>query len=709
MDTPTPSSVHLATWHRLWNAVSANAASATDLRARLNARLLAAMLVTFTLGFGVVDIYQSLTLPGYHVPWYGYVVLATAYSINRFLSYRVAAAITCLMFPAVLFSMFIGTPTVHSVHSLSYLALGIMLATILLSTWEAVVYAGLVLSLLATLPLLVDAPPEVTSHLATPFAMSAFGAVLSMVFSLHRDLLEKRRQRQLAESERRYRSFVTNFRGIAYEADADTLEPLLFEGAIEDITGYPPERFLSGELRWNSLIHEEDLPQVTASAERLRSEPGLVAHREYRIRHADGSIVWMRDIGQRVVDATTGAAMLQGALFDVTETHQLQERLRQSEKMEAVGQLAGGVAHDFNNQLTGIVGFAELLRYEASGNAELAHYADNIMVAARRAADLTSKLLAFARKGKFLATDIDVHRLVVEVVSLLRHSIDKRIEIHQHLNADPPCTLGDPTQIQNALLNLALNACDAMSNGGVLTFATDIVHRDDEWCREQPFDVLPGDFVRLSVGDTGAGIAQADLRRIFEPFFTTKAPGKGTGMGLAAVYGTVKNHHGAVVVESSLTRGSTFTLYLPLHKEPPAEQTVKQSTRAGNGPSRRVLVVDDEYLVLEMALSLLRKLGHEAVGARNGKEAVEVFGREHDSIDLVILDLAMPVMAGPEAFARMRAIAPSAKVVIASGFSRDGAAQKLLDDGAVAFVQKPFRREELARAMDEALRGHDAP
>jgi signal transduction histidine kinase/ActR/RegA family two-component response regulator len=385
------------------------------------------------------------------------------------------------------------------------------------------------------------------------------------------------------------------------------------------------------------------------------------------------------------------------------ERAQAQEELAQLQKMEAVGQLAGGIAHDFNNQMAGVLGYAEMLRERLSEDPRMGRFINNIIVGIRRASDLTAQLLAFARKGKYLVVPVNMHNVILEVVSLLEHSVDKRITIRQQFNARPPVAMGDPTQLQNVILNMALNARDAMPEGGELTFATDVVDLDEEFCKRHPHEVVPGRFVRIGVTDTGTGMDRETMKRVFEPFFTTKPRGKGTGMGLAAAYGTVKNHHGAITLYSEVGRGSTFNVYLPIgEKEAAGEGSGEQEVKRIPG-NPHVLVVDDEALVAEMAVDMLSELGCQVTHCDNGREAVDYYRKAWKGIDLVILDMVMPEMNGREAYGHMKQINPKVRALLSSGYSLNGEAQKMLTEGVLSFVQKPYHRAELAKAIVRIL------
>jgi len=295
--------------------------------------------------------------------------------------------------------------------------------------------------------------------------------------------------------------------------------------------------------------------------------------------------------------------------------------------------------------------------------------------------------------------------VIAETVSLLEHSVDKRVRIVQVLAASPSETMGDPSQLQNAILNLGLNARDAMPEGGELTFATATVALDERACRALPFDLSSGPYVKVTVTDTGVGMDDDVQRRIFEPFFTTKIEGKGTGMGLPSVYGTVRNHHGAITFESRLGKGTTFTVLLPLApgagETGPAAAAAHRTVRG----SATVLVVDDEETFRDMAVATLTSLGYKAITCQDGVAAVEYFRHAAASVDLVVLDMVMPGMDGKTAFARLREIRPDIPVLLCSGYSVDGRAEELLQQGAAGFIEKPFRKAELTQRLSEILGG----
>lgn len=388
----------------------------------------------------------------------------------------------------------------------------------------------------------------------------------------------------------------------------------------------------------------------------------------------------------------------------VTHREELENKLRQSEKLQAIGQLAGGIAHDFNNQLGGIVGYAEILKDELGDQKELVFYVEKIMKTVKRAADITAQLLAFARKGKYVSISANIHRIIMEVVSLLEHTIDRKIYILQELKANPAYTRGDPSQLQNALLNIAINARDAMPKGGTLQFKTDTCSMDEEQCRALSTPLEPGDYLYIAIMDSGVGMSPETREKIFDPFFTTKELGQGTGMGLAAVYGTISNHKGAVEVKSELGKGTTFEIYLPLDKSErkPTESPDTEKSKFQQH-SAHILVVDDEAMIGEVTSEMLIKMGHTVSVCTNGQEAVDTYRKQWRSIDLVILDVIMPEKDGEEAFREMKEINPEVKVIVVSGYAKDGKAQTILNEGGKDFLGKPFMQSDLALKIDSVL------
>lgn len=432
---------------------------------------------------------------------------------------------------------------------------------------------------------------------------------------------------------------------------------------------------------------------ATGEVVALESNTILVAKDGRELRIAD-SAAPMRNGKKEIV----GVVLV---FRDVTEKYRLEQQVRQSQKMDSIGQLAGGVAHDFNNMLTGIIGYAEVLNLRVGKDKKLSRYTDAIIETGEKAADLTRKLLAFSRKGKIHATPVDVHAAIGDAMGLLERSIDRRITIEKRLGARKSVVIGDPSQIQNVVLNLGLNARDAMPGGGTLAFATENVALDAAYCDASPFDIRPGDYIDIAVTDTGCGMEKAVVERIFEPFFTTKEVGRGTGLGLSAAYGSIKDHNGAVTVYSEKDVGSEFHLYLPLDEPAERVREERETPAAGSGC---ILVVDDERIVRDISVQILENIGYIVLTARDGMEALEIYRKEGSSISLVLLDMVMPKMDGKETYFALRQIDPAVRVMLVSGYSRSENISVLIREEGLTLLHKPFRRGELVREVAKALR-----
>lgn len=386
---------------------------------------------------------------------------------------------------------------------------------------------------------------------------------------------------------------------------------------------------------------------------------------------------------------------------DVTRDVSLREQLHQSQKMEAVGQLAGGVAHDFNNALGTILAATELVRSEGMLSDAQREYADMIVSASERARDLTKKLLAFSRPGSRTMAPVDCERILLDTIDLLAHSLDKSIEIAFENRASLATVVGDRSFLQNAFMNIGINAGHAMPGGGKLTITLENVHLDGAHCVASPFKPHPGEYLRITLRDTGVGMAPEVMARIFEPFFTTKSEGNGTGLGLSAVYGVVQEHGGEIVVDSEVGVGSVFRIHLPTTAERPTAVLEGEAP----GGSGTILLVDDEEFVRATTSALLRSLGYRVLVAENGRIAVDLFAENRDAIDAVVLDMIMPVMGGREAFGLIRALRPDVPIVISSGFAKESDFAELQEQGMSGILDKPFRKMELAKTLKAVLNG----
>jgi PAS domain S-box-containing protein len=515
-----------------------------------------------------------------------------------------------------------------------------------------------------------------------------------------RDITERMRAAEaLRQSEAKYRSLVENLEQAVFLKDGE----LRFLAANRpfceavgrteaelvgrtDLDFYPPE--LAEKYR-------ADDRQVLATRQPLElEEQTLIGGRERTVRV----------VKTPVSDGRGQAVGVLGIFWDVTEQRELEAQLRQAQKLEAVGQLAGGVAHDFNNLLTAILGNLSLIGSSLPADHPCREWAKAAEQAAVRAAGLTSQMLGFARRQLLRPQPTDLGRLLDEVVAMLRPTIDPRVTVAVRRAADGWAANADAGQVSQVLVNLCLNARDAMPAGGTLTLEAENVTLDAVAARRH-LDARPGEFVRLRVSDTGHGIPADVLPRIYEPFFTTKPPGKGTGLGLAMVFGIVKQHRGWVDCHSEVGRGTTFDVYLPRCH---AEAAAAPEAAPAAGGRETVLLVDDEAALRLLGQAVLERHGYRVLLAADGVEAVEAYRRERGAIGLVVLDLTMPRLSGREVFEQLVEIDPRVRVLFTSGFTSDQAA---LDrhEAVLGFVAKPYRAEELARRVRDALDRGRAP
>ena len=527
---------------------------------------------------------------------------------------------------------------------------------------------------------------------------------------------------RLKEAAARYAALISASKTGAWEYRATTgflwCSPEYFSMLGREAVPVDREEMQNLEHALFELVHSDDREQARRAFSDYLANPVEMYQCTFRMQHADGRWIWILSRSQTLRDPQgnpTGVTV--GTHIDITDRIQLEEQLRHSEKMKAIGQLAGGIAHDFNNQLSGILGSAELLLLKLN-DPESRSYAEIIRTAGTRSSGLVKQLLVFARKGTVVSTPVNMHHLLAEVVGLLQHSIDRRITIVQRLDAARPMVLGDPSQLQSALLNLGINARDAMPDGGELVFATRLVEVEKPAPSEE---LASGRYLAISVRDTGHGMSREVLGRLFEPFFTTKAAGKGTGLGLAAVYGTVRGHGGVIRVESDVGRGTTFTLLLPLAAETSAEPTRKGppelrqsgaggplSASCGSRPALpaqagqgHILLVDDEEVVRLATCQMLESLGYRVTVCCDGFEALACLEKSDSGFDFAIIDLMMPRMSGPELFEALRRLRPELNVLIISGFNQDVSVAGLLAHRGVSFLGKPFQMDELARKIEE--------
>ena len=460
---------------------------------------------------------------------------------------------------------------------------------------------------------------------------------------------------------------------------------------ISDAAGKPEETILQ-------FISTDDRLRVPSHVtEVLSSKKVFTSDRDISLLTGDNRTIEIIDTAAPIMKE--GSEEISGVVLiirDVTERNKIEAERRQNQKLQSLGQLTGGIAHDVNNMLAGISGAAELLEKSVADNPKAMKYLLLIQNASKRTADLIGKLLAFSRKGKVVTSRIDVHAIILDTVTLLERSIDKRITITTDLDAETHVVTADPSQLQNGLLNLFINARDAMPEGGKLHIATTNTVFDEQHCQADS-GFTPNDYIRISIQDTGLGIPPEVQPHIFEPFYTTKKVGKGTGLGLASVYGMIQEHKGIIRFYSEPGTGTVFNIYLPVSAEHNQEVTLKTVTKQGHGT---VLLVDDEDIIRQTGALLLEHMGYSVILARNGSEGVAMYKDRQEEIDFIILDMVMPVMNGKEAFEHIQRINPAAKIVITSGFAKNVDINAMLETGAVGYLMKPFSRLQLQKILN---------
>lgn len=387
---------------------------------------------------------------------------------------------------------------------------------------------------------------------------------------------------------------------------------------------------------------------------------------------------------------------------DISDRVLMESRLRHAEKMEAIGRLAGGIAHDFNNQLAVILGNAEILQESVAGDPDKEELLSAILQCARHSAELTSQLLAFARQGKYVQTEVDLHEIICATRTAMARRLPNGVVIECELSAKYSMVEGDATQLQNAVLSLAANASDTMPDGGRLVFATENVNLDESFQANHGIQASPGGHIKLRLSDTGHGMDELTQERIFEPFGATQV-GKTTGLGLAAAYGTIKHHRGTIVVQSQIGQGTSYEIYLPALPITNERQALPGKTRAAELTGVRVLLVEDEVGVRNVTERMLLRMGCEVTAVEDGSKAIAYFQQAFSAIDVVILDMVMPDMDGYETFKRLKQISGDIRAILASGYSLDGVAHSMMEAGLLGYLQKPYTRESIASKISEVL------
>ena len=504
--------------------------------------------------------------------------------------------------------------------------------------------------------------------------------------------VRKRVEEALRESEEKYRRLVENANEAIFIGQDEVVK--FSNPKTVEMTGYSAEEL--AKIPFISVVNLEDRDTfLNQQKNELKGEKTVIPY-SFRINNKSGEELWVQlDV---VLITWEGRPATLNFMSEITHQKALETQFQQAQRLEALGTLAGGIAHDFNNLLMGIQGNISLMLFHKGENHPDYEKLKAVEQYIRKGAELTKQLLGLARGGKYEVKPIDLNG-IIKTSSEMFGRTKKEISIHPRFQENIWTVEADQGQIEQVLLNLYINAWQAMPQGGELFLNTKNAFLDDYNARLN--GLTPGKYVQLSVRDTGIGIDSHTQEKIFDPFFTTKQRGRGTGLGLAASYGIIKNHGGIIKVQSEMGRGTTFNIYLPTSdKKVPIEEQTGEDAKAGSG---LVLLVDDEDMIIRVGRQMLEALGYQVIEARSGKEAVEVYRENLDRIRVIILDVVMPDMDGSETFDLLKEVNPNVKVLLASGYSIDGKAGEILARGCDGFIQKPFDLNNLSNAISEVM------
>ncbi|MCP4727378.1 MAG: PAS domain S-box protein [bacterium] len=509
-------------------------------------------------------------------------------------------------------------------------------------------------------------------------------------------------EEELRESESKYRDLVENINEILYRIDSTGLISYISPSCYA-VMGLKSKEIVNRS--YLDFIYEEDIEEIEKHFKDILN--GISDPYEFRINHISGDIKWVQSYSKPVYKngKVTG---IQGLMRDntekknaETEKKNLEEQLFQAQKMESIGRLAGGIAHDFNNILSSIMGYAELLKMQSNCENPTEEKAVNIILkGSKKAAALTRQLLGFARRDQTNPVPLIVNQIIRESVRVSERIFEKMIKVIYDLEPKLHIIEADKNQLDQVFTNLLINAKDAMPYGGKIYFKTENIEITKESAKKHS-QLDPGNYVMISFTDTGLGMPKEIKKSIFEPFFTTKGEGKGTGLGLAMVYGIVKNHGGHIEVYSGVGKGTTFRIFFPASEKEVEDAPEEIEILHGK---ETILVIDDEEDVRNFTKTLLERIGYKVITAKDGIEGIDILFIKKDKINLVLLDMVMPKMTGIHTFEKIKAMNKNVKVLVVSGYSKEGQAEEILNKGADGFVQKPFSLETLSLAIRDVLK-----
>ncbi|MBZ0256978.1 response regulator, partial [bacterium] len=511
----------------------------------------------------------------------------------------------------------------------------------------------------------------------------------------------KRAETKRANSEQKFRMFIERIQGITYQFEASTKSPLIFDGNVEGITGYKADDFIQQKVKWDDLICSDDLQTVLNARKATQTNHQLI-NVEYHITHKDGTKRRITESCQCIEDVAGRPCVLQGMFHDITDVYQLREQLTQTQKMEAIGQLAGGVAHDFNNILMAIFGYVDLILNEAKKEALIYNNALQVQKAAHRAESLTRQLLAFSRKQILQPKVVQLNQLLRDIEKMLFRLIQADIDLQFKLDPDLPMIYCDHGQIEQVVMNLVVNARDAMPDGGKLTVETKNVFLDESYVKYHA-GVSVGQYAMIAVSDTGTGMTKDIQAHIFEPFFSTKEKGKGTGLGLSTVHGVVKQSNGHIWVYSEPGKGATFKVYFHATDKAPVEALNREQPPELYFGNETILVVEDDESVRELVVNILTKYGYNVLEAEDGQAATIQCELKKFDIHLLLTDVVMPFVSGKKLAEFLKTNNPDAHIIFMSGYTENAIVHHGELDADVTYIQKPIAPTELVKKIRTLL------
>jgi PAS domain S-box-containing protein len=541
------------------------------------------------------------------------------------------------------------------------------------------------------------------------------GDTTRLIPAIERELRESksRRERRLADKnleernveiareQEKFQQITQAIEEVFWMTNPDSSEMIYISPGYEKIWGRTCESLYKAPREWSDAMHPEDRER----AMRIVSEQMLVGgETEYRILRPDGELRWIKNQIFPIKDASGKIHRVAGVAADITKTKQFQAQFHKAQKMEAIGRLAGGVAHDFNNLLTAIGGYSHFLLNSLAADDKRREDVEQIKKAGERAAGLTRQLLAFSRQQVLQMKVVDCNFLVADLEKMLKRIVSEDVKLTTLLSPEPGFIKSDPGQIEQVLMNLVVNAKDALPKGGDITIETSNVELKGDYARMH-LQVKPGSYVMFAVRDTGTGMDAETRAHLFEPFFTTKEQGKGTGLGLATVYGIVKQSGGGIYVQSEIGEGTIFKVYFPRVAEASQPSGASRAPAKASVGSETILLVEDDELVRTFVYRALLESGYTVLVAQDSAQAIRLCEKNGRSVSLILTDVIMPQMHGPELATALAPLCPGAKVIFMSGYTDTVVTHRGLIDSGAPFLQKPLTPDSLARRVREVLDG----